>query len=113
MSGYFQTLIHSLLILFLALALDLAAGGTPKRWHPAAWMGRLIACPGFLVEAGDARTTWTELRHRGILAHGNGSSGLLTLVRVAARVPGENGRLVQARRGMVDSRPQFEREGMR
>jgi len=32
-----------LLILWLAVAIDLALGELPNAWHPVAWMGRLIA----------------------------------------------------------------------
>ena len=109
MSGYYQVLSHSLLILFLALAL--AIWDPPNRWHAVAWMGRLVACPAFLMEMWDVRTTRTELRHRRILLHDSGPSGLPPFVRVVPRRRRDNRRLVQAGRGMVDSRSRFEREG--
>ena len=107
MSGYYQVLSHSLLILFLALAI----WDPPNRWHAVAWMGRLVVCPASLSEMRDVRAARTEQRHRRILLHDSGPSGLPTFVRVVPRRWRDNRRLVQAWRGMVDSRPRFEREG--
>jgi adenosylcobinamide-phosphate synthase len=35
--------LHAALVVALALALDLALGDPPNRWHPVAWLGRALA----------------------------------------------------------------------
>src|SRR4029450_6581782 len=53
------------LVLLLALAIDLALGDPPSRYHPVAWLGRLLAAgqrrlcrgsPAFLLVGGAALT---------------------------------------------------------
>ncbi|MGH7265866.1 MAG: cobalamin biosynthesis protein, partial [Candidatus Rokuibacteriota bacterium] len=64
----------------LAVALDLAAGEPPDRWHPVAWLGRALA--------------WAERRARGrtvaegavaVLAVTAGAAAVAGLVAVLAR----------------------------
>jgi adenosylcobinamide-phosphate synthase len=35
--------LHAVAVVLLAIALDLALGDPPNRWHPVAWMGRVLA----------------------------------------------------------------------
>jgi len=35
--------LHAIAVLTLAIAIDLALGDPPNRWHPVAWMGRALA----------------------------------------------------------------------
>lgn len=35
--------LHAITVVLLAVALDLAVGDPPNRWHPVAWMGRALA----------------------------------------------------------------------
>jgi adenosylcobinamide-phosphate synthase len=37
------TALHAIVVLVLAIAVDLAVGDPPNRWHPVAWMGRALA----------------------------------------------------------------------
>jgi adenosylcobinamide-phosphate synthase len=57
--------LHALAVVVLAVALDLAAGDPPNRWHPVAWIGRALAhgrarlchgSPRALLVAGGALT---------------------------------------------------------
>jgi adenosylcobinamide-phosphate synthase len=35
--------LHAIVVVGLAVALDLSVGDPPNRWHPVAWMGRVLA----------------------------------------------------------------------
>jgi histidinol-phosphate aminotransferase len=58
----------------------------------------------FLVEVDDAAKTRTELLRRGILVRDCASFGLPSFVRVAARRPQENRRLIAAWRDLLEER---------
>jgi adenosylcobinamide-phosphate synthase len=74
-------------VILLAVALDLAAGEPPARWHPVAWLGRAFhwaerRAPGRSVADGAAAVTlvttsaWVIARWVGVLTRGLGWAGI-------------------------------------
>jgi Cobalamin biosynthesis protein CobD/CbiB len=79
-------------VLLLAVALDLALGDPPNRFHPVSWIGALIAA---------GRRAAEHLPARLLVAAG---VGLIALV-ADRRVPGERGLSVRGGMAAVAARP--------
>jgi len=86
---------HAVAVVLLAVAIDLAFGDPPNRWHPVAWIGRALSAgrerlchgsPTVLFVSGGALTL-------GVIALAGVAGGLVAML---AHVLGAAGVLVQA-----------------